>query len=464
MTETEVVSSLSVSEDKPPFKLSNEFLETIQDHIDQGNQQEVLDLLSPLHAADVADILRHTGPADREKLFHLIKPILQADLLIEVDDDIRQELMAVLDEEILASLLMTLDSDDAVRILGDMPDHQVEFLLNALPPSERAVFERALTYPEQSAGRLMQREIVCVPPFWTGAEALDFMRDAPGLPKTFYDVYVVDPRHRPLGRIGLSELLRYPGETSVQEMMESTLHTISVRTDQEEVARTFDHYSLVSAPVVNESGRIVGMITVDDVVTVIEEEAEEDILKLAKVSPESHFYTAPLSTAYWRIRWLIITIVNTLIASFVISTFEASIQKVTALSFLMTINAAMGGNSGMQVVTVVVRALATRDILEGDAWRAVKKELQVGVMVGTFCALVLGIFAALWQSDLKLGVVLSAALMLNMLWASAAGTLLPLMVHRMGMDPAVSAGPILTTTTDVIGYSLFLGLATLFLL
>jgi len=310
---------------------------------------------------------------------------------------------------------------------------------------------------------LMQREIVCVPPFWTVGETVSFIRDTYGLPENFYTIYVVDSRHHPLGEIYLSALLRHHENTPVSEIMGKIQKVISVDQDEGEVVDLFQHYNLVSAPVVDASGHIVGMVMIDDVFDVAEEETEKSFLNLAKVH-ESDFRAPISTTAYWRIRWLAITLVNTLIASFVISRFQVSIQKISALSFLMTINAAMGGNAGMQVVTIVIRALGTHSLREREMWKAVRKEVSVGLLTGGFFSLLLGGIAALWVHDMHLGIILSLALLANILWAAFAGTILPIVIQRMGLDPAVSAGPILTTTTDVLGYALFLGLATLFLL
>lgn len=446
------------------FGISAELRNEIVQKLEEKDEESVRNLITSLHAADIADLINHLEKEQRFDFLHAIKSVFIPEILIEVEASVREELLSFLDVETLAKAILKLASDDAVNIIEDLNEEQKEQILKALPTTDRAIFEKYLTYPEESAGRLMQREIVCVPPFWTVGEAILFVRESHELPESFYDIFIVDPRHHPIGKIALHTLLRYPLDTSVAMIMDQELHTIPVSTDQEEVARSFDHYGLVSAPVVNETGRIIGMITVDDVMDVIEEEAEEDILHMAKVSPESDFYAPVMSTAYWRVRWLVITIVNTLIASYVISQFEVSIQKITALSFLMTINAAMGGNAGMQVVTVVVRALATRYLLTTDVWKAVRKEVGVGILVGGVCAIILGTFAAIWQQDVSLGIILACALICNILWAAFAGTLLPIVVDRLGLDPAVSAGPILTTTTDVLGYAIFLGLATLFLL
>ncbi len=445
------------------FGASEELLAQIKDDLDAENVASIRTRVRFLQPADVADLINRLSGDQRRSFVGAIRPVLDPEVVTYIEENIREEILDILGVQGFAKAVSKLDSDDALDLIADLDEDQMRAVLRAIPAGERAFLEEVLTYPEDSAGRLMQREIVTVPPFWTIGETIHFVHETADLPDTFYTIYVVDPRHHPIGQISLSNLLREEEMTLVSEVMDKTLNLIPAVTDQEEVAGMFRHYALVSAPVVDPSGRIVGMITVDDIVTVIDEEAEEDILKLAKAA-ESDFTTPVAKTAYWRIRWLIITLVNTLMASYVISTFETSIQKMTALSFLMTINAAMGGNSGMQVVTVVVRALAMKDIKETDAWKAVRKEILVGLMTGTFFAFILGGVAALWVQDLQLGIVLSVALLLNMLWAACAGTLFPIVIQRLKLDPAISAGPILTTTTDVLGYFIFLGLATWFLL
>ena len=445
------------------FGVSEERIHAISVALENTDYEKVHQLIEDLHAADVADLITSLQPEPREHFVSIIKDSLNPEILANLDIPTRVQVLKMLGHELIAVALNSLASDDALEVLSSLEKEQQERVLQAMPPRERAMLEKFLSYPKDSAGRLMQRELVCVPPFWTVSETIQFIQNSHDLPEHFYTIYIIDPRQTPLGEISLSLLLRHQPDTVVSDIMQQDIRSILVTKDQEEVAFAFRHYGLVSAPVIEESGRIVGMITVDDVVDVIGEEVEEDILHISKVH-ESNVNEPVSNTAYWRIRWLIITLVNTLIASFVIAQFQVSIQKMTALSFLMTINAAMGGNSGMQVVTIVVRAIATRQLRESDIWRAVSREVLVSLITGTFFACILGGIAAVWVNDLWLGVILAVALFCNMLWAAFAGTMLPILIHRLGLDPAVSAGPILTTTTDVFGYAIFLGLATLFLL
>lgn len=459
------MDALNESADGVRFGVSADLRDAIEEALDGHNVEDVIARLAPLHAADRADLINHLNARYREPFFQIIKEDLDPETLVDVDPALRLELIKLLSLDQITRAILHLDSDDALSLLEVLDEELVHEVLSKIPAGERSTFEQVLRYPEKSTGRLMQRKIVCVPAHWSLEKVGTYIKEQQAdLPSFFYDIFVVDPRYHLLGKIPLNQLLRHGSATLVSDIMTKDIHAFPDLSDQEEVAQAFKHYALVSAPITSSSGRVIGMVTVDDVVDVLEEEAEEDILHMHKVHGESDFYAPASITAYWRTRWLLITLVNTLIASYVISQFEASIQQITALSFLMTINAAMGGNSGMQVVTVVVRALATRSLLEEDTWRAVRKELGVSLMTGGFCALVLGGIAGLWVDNIGLGIILTVSLMCNMLWASFAGTLLPIVISRFGLDPAISAGPILTTTTDVLGYALFLGLATLFLL
>lgn len=454
---------LNESADGVQFGVSAELRDQIEHALDANDIDHVKSLLTGLHAADIADLINLLNARYREPFFQCIKDDLDPETLVDIDPALRLEILQLLSVPQMAKAIVHLDSDDALSLLEMLDEDLIHTILKRLPTGDRRIFERVLKYPDHSAGRLMQWEFVSVPPQWTIQHVHDYVRAHDSLPSFFYDIFVADPDNRPVGKIPLNQLLRHSPDKLLADVMQTDIQTFPHLADQEEVAQAFKHYALVSAPVVSASGKIIGMITVDDIVDVLEEEAEEDILLMNKVHGESDFYAPISTTAYWRVRWLIITLLNTLLASYVISRFEASIQQITALSFLMTITAAMGGNSGMQVVTVVVRALATRSLLEEDTWRAVRKEIGVSLLSGGFCALILGSVAALWVNNMRLGLILFTALICNMLWAALAGTLLPIIINRMGQDPAISAGPVLTTTTDVFGYSIFLGLATLWL-
>lgn len=463
---TNVHDSLSADgliDEESLYGASRELQTQVLELLDQEDIFHLHEIMEEFHAADIADLIRSLRPDDRYRFLQATKRFISPDVLSELDPSVREDVFEVLGTRAIAAAVTDLETDDALEIIEEMDPLQQQEVLNAIPADERAILEEVLTYPEQSAARLMQTEVVCVPPFWTTEQAIDFIRNNQDLANNFYDIYVVDPKNHPIGKIPVATLLKQPLDRSVEEIMSSDLHLITVTRDQEEVAMAFRHYALVSAPVVDTTGRIVGMITVDDIVHVINEEAEEDILLMANVS-ESDFNESIWTTSYWRIRWLVVTLLSSLLASLVISHFQTSIQHITALAFLMPIVAAMGGSSGMQVVTITVRALSTRLLKEGDTFRAVRKEIYVGLIMGALFAIIGGCLTYLWVDDAALGVILGAGLLLNMLWAALAGTVVPIILEKLDLDPAISAGPILITTTDILGFAIFLGLATLFLL
>jgi len=446
------------------FGASAEVIRAVRDALASSDTQRVEHLVEDLHPADVADLLEHLSSDERALLIAIIRHQFEPETLSYLDDTVREEVLELLGPREVAAAVAELDSDDALDLLEDLDEESKRRILDNIPAEERAILEQGLTYPEDSAGRLMQRELVAVPDFWTVGETIDYLRAKQDLPDDFYDLFIVDPAHRPVGSVPLSRVLRSKRTVKLAEIMETDLSTVPVLLDQEAVANLFRQYGLVSAPVVDEGGRLVGVITVDDVVHVIDEEAEEDLMGLVGAS-DTDFHAPAVETAWRRVRWLVVTLINTLLAATVISQFDATIEQLVALAVLMPIVAAMGGNAGMQVVTLTVRALAPRDLTpSSNLWRTVGKELLVAAMNATAFAVVMGGIAAVWFHSISLGLVLGAAMIFNMMWAGLAGTLIPLGLARLGMDPAISAGPFLTTTTDVLGFFSFLGLATLFLL
>ncbi|EWY42649.1 magnesium transporter [Skermanella stibiiresistens SB22] len=439
------------------------FVAEVRSRLDDGDVDRIRDLAEPLGHADLADLLESLDTRERGRLVQAIRGTFDPTVLTELDDSVRLEVVEQFDTVELAAAIANLESDDALYLIETLDDVHRIAVMQAMPAAFRAILEQGLAYPESSAGRLMQRDVVAVPGFWTVGETIDFLRRSQGLPDDFYDLFVVDPAHRPIGTVPTSRVLRNPRETRIADIMEDRGLGVPADMDQEQVADIFRRNDLVSVPVVDAAGRLVGAITVDDIVDVIDEEAEEDLLGLARTG-ERDIYASPLRTARRRQSWLLITLVNTILASIVISRFEGAIQEIVALAVLMPIVAAMGGNAGMQVITVMVRALAARDLVAGGTWRVIGKEVVVGVMNGLVFATVMGTIATLWFGDLSLGLVLASAMMFNMVWAGLAGTVIPLTLDRFDIDPAVAAGPFLTTTTDVLGFFVFLGLASTFLL
>ncbi|MGE5146008.1 MAG: magnesium transporter [Candidatus Eiseniibacteriota bacterium] len=445
------------------YGLTPNVVEAVRNALDAHEVERVRRLVKPLHYTDVADLLERLSPEQRHTAVDAIRADIAPEVLTELDESVREEVIDQLGIREVAAAVTEMDTDDAVEVIEYLDQDVQQQVLEALPAEERALVEQALAYPEGSAGRLMQRDFVAVPAFWTVGETIDHMRTAPELPDAFYDIFVVDPMHRPIGKLPLSRVARSRRPVRVSDIMRTNHTLIPVAMDQEEIAQLFRRLDLVSAAVVDEAGRLVGTITVDDVVDVIDEEAEADMLHLAGVG-ETDVHMPALSTARRRTRWLLVTVVKSILASAVISQFEVTIEKMVALAVLMPIAAALAGDAGMQVVTVTVRGLATKAITAGNMTRAIGKEVVVGMLNGLVFATLMGVLAGLWFRDLPIGLVLAGAMLFNLVWSGVAGTLIPLALDKLGVDPAIASGPFLVTTTDVLGFFSFLGLATVFLI
>jgi magnesium transporter len=442
---------------------SEELLENVSAALAEGDIPQVETLIEDLHPADVADLIEHLEPDERKLFVEITRHVIEPETISHLEETVREEVVEQLGPAAVAEVVSELDTDDAVELLEDLEPEQQAQVLQSVPAEERLLLQQSLTFPEDSAGRLMQRELVAVPSLWTVGETIDYLRSEKELPENFYDLFVVDETHKPAGSVPLSRVLRSPRATRLTDIMETDLRLVPADMDQEAVAYLFRQYALVSAPVVDGAGRLIGVVTVDDVVRVIDEEAEEDLMNIVGAS-DTDFHAPPHIIAWQRVRWLVVTLINTLIAATVISQFQETIQHTVALAVLMPIVAAMGGNAGVQVITVTVRALATRDITpQSNLLRIVGKELLVGFLNALVFAAILGAIATWWFGHVELGYVLAGAMIFNMVWAGMAGTLIPLAMDRLGIDPAIGAGPFLTTTTDVLGFFSFLGLATLFL-
>ena len=455
--------TVETADEEELYGPSEELLENVSAALAEGDIPQVEALIEDLHPADVADLIEHLESEERQLFVQITRHVIEAETISHLDETVRDEVVEQLGPEGLAEVVTELDTDDAVELLEDLEPEQQEQVLQSVPVEERVLLQQSLTFPEDSAGRLMQRELVAIPAHWTVGQTIDFLRSEKELPDDFYDLFVVDETHKPAGSVPLSRVLRSPRSTRLSELMETELRLVPADMDQEAVAYLFRQYALVSAPVVDEAGRLIGVVTVDDVVRVIDEEAEEDLMKIVGAS-DTDFHAPPHIIAWQRVRWLVVTLINTMIAATVISQFQETIQHTVALAVLMPIVAAMGGNAGVQVITVTVRALATRDITpQSNLLRIVGKELIVGFLNALVFAAIIGVVAGWWFGHVELGYVLAGAMIFNMVWAGMAGTLIPLAMDRLGLDPAIGAGPFLTTTTDVLGFFSFLGLATLFL-
>lgn len=445
------------------YVLTPAFVEKVVDASDDGDGLRLRSLLEDLHPADVADLMGFLTAEHRAVVTLWLPPELLAETLPELDDGIREEVLERVPSATLAEALQELDSDDAAAVVEDLEDDQREKVLAAMPEVDRAAIESSLGYAEDSAGRLMQREFMAAPQFWNVGDTIDHVRaQGEELPELFFDVYVVDPLNKPVGGVPVSQLLRSPRATALTDIMEP-VNEIAVDQDQEEVAYIFEKYHLISAPVVDAAGRLIGQITVDDIVNIIQEENREDILRLAGVADEDRG-SSLAEIVRGRVPWLAVNLFTAALGAMVISWFGATLEQVIALAVLMPIVSALGGNAGTQALTVTVRALATRELNSSNATRTFWRELTVGLANGLVLAPLTGVAAWAWSHDWRIGAVIAAAMVLNLLVAASVGVLTPLTLSKLKQDPAVSSAVFVTASTDFFGFLIFLGLATIVLL
>ncbi len=432
--------------------------------LDSKNINAVREIIAPLHYSDAADLLEQLNADQRRQLLEYAQDILDPEFLAEINETVRDEVIEHIGLDNVAEALAELDTDDAVNIIEEMHEDEQQQVLEGIPEADRALIKQSLSYPEDSAGRLMQREVMTVPQFWTVGETIDFMRESAeqeewAVPGLFYEIIVVDPKYSPVGRVPLSILLSAKRPINITDIMSDEIKLVPATMDQEDVAHLFRQRDLVSASVVDEVGRLVGIITIDDVVDVIDEEAEEDIMRMGGVR-EDDLYSAAIDTTRSRFSWLFVNLITAIAASLVIGMFQASIEQIVALAVLMPIVASMGGNAGTQTLTVVVRALATKEITAANAMRQVGKESMVGVINGVLFAALMGLVAWVWFDIPMLGAVIAMAMIINLVVAGLAGASIPLVLEKVGVDPAIASSVFLTTITDVIGFMVFLGLGT----
>ena len=451
------------SEDGDDYALGARTVSAILDAAERGDHAELVALTAPLHPADIADMLEQIGSGDRTRVILGLGGDLDGAVLSELDEGLREEVIATLDPEALAGAIRDLESDDVVDLIEDLDEPQQAAVLEALERRDRYAVERALTYPEESAGRLMQREVTAVPEHFTVGQAIDWLREHDDLPEQFYHMILVDPAWRPTGYVTLGRILSARRDVRLRDLAEETFRTIPAAQDEGEVAYAFNQYHLISAPVVGEDGRLVGVITIDDAMQVLNEENEEDILRLAGVGDES-LSDRTLQIARQRFPWLAVNLVTAILASMVIAQFEDVIAAIVALAVLMPIVASMGGNAGTQSLTVAVRALATKDLTGANVWRVLRREVMASLINGLIFAVLIGVIGVVWFGTLDLGYVIAAAMVINLAVAGFAGLMIPLALDRLGVDPALASGAFVTTVTDVVGFFAFLGLAALVLL
>ncbi|VDS10362.1 Magnesium transporter MgtE [Paracoccus haematequi] len=439
-------------------------LDQIDAAIEAGDAATLNTLLEPMHGADIADLIERLDPAKRRAFLALYSGEIDGEILSEIDEAIREEVIDQLPREVVAEAVREMDSDDVVDLVEDMDEPERQEILAALDATDRAAVQQSLAYPEYSAGRLMQSEVVTAPEHWTVGEAVAFLQSEEWLPEQFYHIVLVDPRFHPLGYVTLGRLLASSHATPLRDITEDSFRTISAFAEEADVAYVFNQYHLISAPVVDRDDRLVGIITIDDAMAVLDEEHEEDILRLAGVGDESHVTDGPLATARQRLPWLVVNLFTASLSAVVISMFENTIASLVALAALMPIVASTGGIAGTQSLAVAVRGLATRDLNRSNARRVVMRELLAGLLNGVGLALILGIAETLIFGDIRLGMVLAAAMIVNQIVAALGGVLVPLTLNKLGLDPALASGTFVTTMTDVMGFFAFLGLATIMLL
>jgi magnesium transporter len=439
-------------------RLRPQFVQAVLDRVDAGDEEGARALVEPLHPADLADLFELLDRDERRRVARGLPGIIEGDVLAEMNDYVREDLIDALDPGEVAELAGQLDTDDAVAIIEDLERDEQQAVLEKLDPDDRVAIEEALSFPEESAGRIMRRDYVAVPEHWHVGQVIDFLRAQDDLATDFWEVYVVDPQHKPVGTVLLSWILRAPRRIAVTDLMQREQTLIPVEMDQEEVALRFQKYALITAAVVDPAGRLVGMITVDDIVHIIQEEASEDALLLSGAGEGD--INEPVFDSYKsRVRWLLANLLTALVASTIISLFEGAISKMVALAVLMPIVAGVGGNAGTQTLAVTVRALATNQLTGSNRWRAVGREMRVALLNGASVAVVIGIAVGLFFGHPMLGLVIAAAMMANIVIAGFAGVMVPLTLERAGADPAVASSIFVTMTTDSMGFLVFLGLA-----
>lgn len=439
------------------------FLSAVSAAVATGDSTALRLLCADRHEADLADLIEMLDQVERPRFIELLGDEFDYAVLTEVDDTIRERIIEALPNDAVAEGVRDLESDDAVYILEDLEEEDQQEILAKMPAFERAVLKRSLDFPDDSAGRLMQTDLIAVPPFWTVGRTIDYMRESEDLPDEFYEIIVVDPSFKPIGTVALNRLLRAKRPVPVEQIMETPVQTVRAELDQEEAARLFDRYNLVSAAVVDDNDRLVGVLMFDDIVDVIQEEAEEDIRGLAGVGDEEISDTV-FYTARSRSTWLLVNLATALLAASVIGLFEASLKTMVALAILMPIVASMGGNAGTQAMTVTVRALASRELGGFNVRRIFAREVLVGLLNGLVFATLVGTVAGLWFGDIGLGAVIGMAMVFNFFCAGMFGFAIPVLLNKFGADPAIASSVFLTTVTDVVGFFAFLGLATILLL
>jgi magnesium transporter len=449
--------------DEAHYGISREHSKELIQALENKDYQQIRHLVEQLHVADIADFLQRISHERRRIFIKAIRKRLDPEILVELNPDLKEEIIELLGPESSAEAITRLDTDDAIDFMEDLDEEDQREILGAMPDEQRRELEEGLSYPEDSAGRLLDKNIVCVPEFWTVGQTIDYLRSENDLPDEFYQIFVVDPKVKPVGGIMLSRIMRSKRPILLKDIMKQDLKLIKADMDQEEVAYIFRQYGLASAPVVNKEGRMIGVITVDDIVNVMEEEAQEDIMRLGGVS-ETDLHSNFMETVKRRFPWLMANLVTAIIAATVISHFENVIQKIAVIAALMPMVASMGGNAGIQTVTVAVRAIATKELNSTNVVRIIIKELIVGLSNGLIFAIIVSTASYFLYHNIEMSLVFGMSTIVTLLLAGLSGTLIPIGLVKMGVDPAIASSVALTTITDVSAFGIFLGLASFMLI
>ncbi len=449
----------STGNKKVNFDFNKEFISTFSDKIENGNVEFINQTLKNLHEADIANLIENLNPDTRIKLIELESFNIDPEIFVELNESVQGEVLKLLSTESIIKIIKRLESDDAIKILENLEKKIKDKILEKLPPKDKFLLEEGLSYPEDSAARIMQREFTAVPSNWTVGQTIDYLRETSDLPKEFLEIFIVDNDFKPLGTVPSSRVLRTSRESKMNSIMSEMPVLISANMDQEEVGNAFENYNLVSAGVVNKDNKLVGMITADDVVTVVQEEAEEDVLRLAGVGDEEITDSVMVKTKR-RFNWLLLNLFTALLATWVISFFGASIEQMVALAFLMPIVASMGGNAGMQTLAVTIRAIATQELSKSNFNRVVIKEFLIGILNGIIFAIITAVVVQFWFKETNLSLLIGISMILNMIVAGLFGILVPVSLKKLNIDPALASSVFVTTITDVIGFLSFLGLGS----
>ena len=456
-----MVLAKKIKDKKVNIEFNKEFIKIIEEKIKLSDSQFIDNSLKELHPSDSADIIENLSIENRSKLIELEGFNIEPEIFVELNESIQSEILLLLSINSIANLLNKLESDDAITILENIDQSKKDSVLNLLPPQDRFLLEEGLGYPEDSAARIMQRQFTAIPSNWAVGQTIDYLRESKNLPDEFLEIFIVDTDFKPIGTVPSSKVLRTPRDNKMNSIMREMQVLIPVNMDQEEVGHTFENYNLTSAGVVDKNNKLVGMITSDDILTIVKEEAEEDVLRLAGVGDEE-ITDGIFKKTKRRFNWLLLNLFTAFLATWVISIFGATIEQMVALAFLMPIVASMGGNAGMQTLAVTIRAIATHQLSTTNIRKTVSKEFAIGILNGIIFAIISSVIVFLWFKDLNLSIIIAVSMILNMIVAGLFGILVPVTLKKFKVDPAISSSVFVTTITDVIGFLSFLGVGAYF--